>query len=699
MTAQERRAVYAGVLMIVLACLLLAGREEGRPAYLGLGDGVLAAGAELRTFDACDPLLEHLRTEALERVTAYGLQGSMSWGPVEVVAEAAAEAGVLDAAAPGLREATGSVGDGSHSTTNVQVAGVDEPDIVKTDGRRVLVLTEGELHVTDVTGDRPRVLGSWTPQGWWPESLLLHGDRVLVLGGGGEVLARPEPGFEVQPDTGAGAGPRQRFGQGSGGGPALDPGPWTDPSRPLPTPDGRTFRVALLDISDPARITAVSQFAAEGSHVAARLVDDVARLVVRTEPGAPPAVHHDGTNGGSDALEANRAAIRDATIDRWLPWSVRQNADGTRSEGPLLDCRRLHAPATFSGFGTLTVLTVGMQDASLPRDATGILAGAETVHADGERLHVATNRWVDWQRLSPEDQRALHERYTTEVHAFDTSDTRATRYVASGQVEGRLLDQWALDRHAGHLRVATTEGTPWGDGPTSESAVTVLAERGRELVQVGRVAGMGIGERIYAVRFLGDVGYVVTFREVDPLYTLDLRDPAAPQVTGELKITGYSSYLHPVGDGLLLGVGQDATEQGVVTGTQLSLFDVSDPAAPTRLHQVTLPGGTSEVEHDHRAFLHWTPTGLTVVPVEQRAWDEPAGGSTFLGALGYELDRENGFLEVGRVTHVRDDAGAGGWGAPVRRSLVVADRLLTVSDRGLLLSDLGTLAEVAWLDL
>ena len=118
----------------------------------------------------------------------------------------------------------------------------------------------------------------------------------------------------------------------------------------------------------------------------------------------------------------------------------------------------------------------------------------------------------------------------------------------------------------------------------SESAVTVLREQGGRLAQIGQVGGLGRGERIYAARFLGDVGYLVTFRQVDPLYTIDLSNPAAPKVAGELKITGYSAYLHPIGEDLLLGVGQEASEQGRRLGAQVSLFDVSDPASPKRLH-------------------------------------------------------------------------------------------------------------------
>src|SRR5690606_29531157 len=135
----------------------------------------------------------------------------------------------------------------------------------------------------------------------------------------------------------------------------------------------------------------------------------------------------------------------------------------------------------------------------------------------------------------------------------------APRYVAAGTVPGWLLNQYALSEYDGHLRVATTVATDPSNPTGTESGVYVLRQSGDDLVTVGSVGGLRRTEQIYAVRFLGPTGYVVTFRQTDPLYTIDLRDPTAPQLVGELRITGYSSYLHPVADDRLLGVGQEAT--------------------------------------------------------------------------------------------------------------------------------------------
>ena len=263
-----------------------------------------------------------------------------------------------------------------------------------------------------------------------------------------------------------------------------------------------------------------------------------------------------------------------------------------------------------------------------------------------------------------------------------------------------MLNQFALSEHEGHLRVATTDVPSWWTDGESQSFVTTMKLERGAMPRTGRVGGLGRGERIFAVRFIGERGYVVTFRQVDPLYTLDLADPARPKVSGELKILGYSAYLHPISSTQLIGVGQDATETGDLIGTQVSLFDVSDPGEPTRVDRKTIVGGFSDAEWDHRAFLWWAPENLALLPVQAFEFREFDLNSWFVGAVGFRVDGTS-VQEAGRVTHPTPGPKSAPepWRAAIRRAVVVGKRVFTVGDNGVGVSDLTTLARTGWVPL
>ena len=640
--------------------------------------------ASLQPFDSCDDLLAYFRREALDRVGPYGLNG----GPYYAFAE---EGVAVDSMAGGAEAPAAVVGDGSarttagaansdlssakdaFSATNVQEAGVDEPDIVKTDGRIVVALAGERLHILGPDGNGLRRLGALRLKDSWGSEIMLDGDRVLVLGHGqgGDM---PMPLMDTRM-----VGPEM--------------------ASPIST-------LRLVDISDPSSPQVVSTVTLDGDYVSARLIDGVARVVLRSQPAALPFVMPEagGLRAERRATAKNREVIANSTIDQWLPYAVTSDElSGIETEASLLACDAVHHPERFAGFGLVSVLSVDLGDRLQTEGSAAVVGQAETVYASAENLYVALHDWGnDWGNDSgmngdvSSKAPVQQQDPKTDIHQFDISDSSAARYVASGRIRGRLLNQWAMSEHEGHLRVATTIDSLDGSSP-SESAVVILRDQNGSLEPQGRIDGLGKTEQIYAVRYDGDIGYVVTFRQTDPLYTLDLSDPRRPRALGELKVNGYSAYLHPVADGRVLGVGQDAKKNGQVIGSQVSLFDVSDLRDPRRLDQVDLGEGSSSVEYDHRAFLFWPATGTVVLPLQ--TWTN----KPFTGAVVLTVDGDN-VRRTGRISHTAargagvssGDAFYGPEGGMISRSLVIDDALLTVSDAGVLVSGLKNLQTRDW---
>ena len=655
--------------IIALAVVATACSQSPQIGPLARGDDprtILLAGSGLQTFGACDEFLDYVIEHALELVTPYGLPGYQYGGPWFAMEEIAAPAARLGEDAT-VTQATVTQGV-DYSGTNVQEAGVDEPDLVKTDGSRILAIASGRLHYIDVTDGEARLVGSLELEQGWGQQMLLSGDRLLLM--------TNLQSYDIYPAS------------------RIAPGPF--PATPITI-------IEEVDLTDPENMEIVRTLRVDGAYLSARMVGDVARIVVRSVPTGLEFVYPEG--GGlraeREALEKNKEVIRNSTVQNWIPYYVMEDHESGRSfEGSLVSCQNAAHPSEFSGLSMVTVVTVDLADALRPTGTAGVLAEGETVYASESSLYVATTPWQPWAILEEDTARTAAEGVTTQIHRFDISDPERTVYRASGQVPGFLLSQWSMSEHAGHLRVASTNQPDWwGWGGESESFVSVLKESNGELVMVGRIGGLGEGERIYAVRFIGDVGYVVTFRQTDPLYIIDLSEPSRPQVKGELKILGYSAYLHPLADGLLLGVGQDADERGVVAGTQISVFDVSDPSKPDRLFKQTIEDGSSEVEWDHKAFLYWAQSGLTVLPIQRYHWDELKGTEdVFLGAIGFTVDRQDGIDELGMITHQQTpDKGWYDWGSQIRRALVIGDVLYTVSELGVKASDLATLEDLAWI--
>jgi len=520
----------------------------------------------------------------------------------------------------------------AYSGTNNQVAGVDEADIVKTDGTYVYAATwnaktyGSEVAIVRAYPAETAALVSTIPVDAPVQGLFVDGPRLAVISGSWSAYllggAMPVPYF-YRSET----------------------------------------RVLVYDLADPASPDLVRNVTVTGSYLNARLIGDVATLVVQD-------YLYLMDNGTTDVLP---------TV-----WT-----DGVPRDLTYADIGYF-ADSDGSNVDTI-VLSVDLASDAAPAFESFLTRGVYQMYVSPSSLYVAG---VEWE--SNPDRTFVAESST--VHKVAIADG-AVHYVCSVKVPGTILNQFSMDERDGDLRVATTLGQWTDQGMATSAAVYVFDDL---LNPIGRLTGLAAGERIFAARFLGDRAYLVTFRRVDPLFVLDVSDPRDPRVLGELKMPGVSEYLHPYDATHLIGVGMDdPSGTGRLHGLKLSLYDVADVAHPAELSSFSI--GTadgewawSEALYDPHAFLFAPELNLLSIPVTLSQW----GGNAYTywqGAYVFDVSPQafEGFALRGTISHA-DKAGAlDYWSYQVRRSLYIGDVLYTVSNRLLLGNALDTLAEVA----
>ena len=556
---------------------------------------IALANSDLGVASSCDDLLASYVERALEQVGPYGWGGGAVFGAME-------DGDSAGAGAVGSERASSSVATSrstsNESGTNVQEVGVDEADVVKVAGSLLLRLRDGELLAYDFAGDEPRLLSS-TPlddargsSGWVGDpggEMVLTGGRAVVLG---------------------------------------------------TSSDGRSTTITTVDLADPTSPAVVDATTVAGRASAVRLHGGVVRVVLQNGLPELDFTAPDGTLGQLRARLRNRALVRDTTLADWLP-----TVDGT----PVVDCEDVAIPEDDVALGTTTLLAF---DAAEPttRTTTAVATDSALSYFSTDRFYLAASAppwgWVDCMGCRPTMVPPTFGG-STPLFAFALDGTGAT-YVASGEVEGTIADRWSMDAVGGSLRVAV--------GPSSETgnfnSVLTLREEGSELVEAGRVDQLGVGEEIKSVRWFDDLAIVVTFRQTDPLYAIDLTDPAAPQLLGELKIPGFSEYLHPLGEQRLIGMGQDASLQGVTRGAQAALFDVTDLTAPRQLDVVRYDKGTyAGAGADPRQFT-WLPEQRVALTVVSQGWEGTTGWVSVLSLADGSMT--NRMVEVEHGSDVAD---------------------------------------------
>ena len=642
-----RVAIPSVVAMAVLVGAVMIGLPGGG-TRLGGGGAAFALTGPLKPFNTCESVLRYFKEHApeylIERASGGGMATDGAGGPVRTTggaeqgSDSASDAGGQTGSKPPV-----------HSKTNVQEAGVDEPDIVKTDGNRIVAVARARVHLVGIKAGKLTLRK--TLHDTMVRNVFLNGDRLLVFSG--QEAQSTEPGLR-----------------------------WT----------GQQAVLTMYDISSLREPTLIATLTIDGDVLDARLVGTQVRVATASSPDLDipsPLYKPDGTISEKSKDEL-RAAVAKTNVDDWIPSYALQDGAGAQvGTGRLVDCPNLARPEKFSGIDTVAVSSFDMESALQSRMTVGVIASGNQVYASNTSIYVSTTDWsLDGSPAK------------TSLHKFVTAQSGASTYKGSGEVPGTLLNQYAMSEYKGVLRVASTVSVRRGwvnAREITEGVVTTLHQQDGALRQLGQVDGLGRqdNESIRAVRFIEERGYVVTFRQTDPLYVLDLHNAAAPQVVGELKIPGYSGYLHPIGKKLLLGVGQSGlspdTEptRGGQAGVQFSLFDISDPASPRRIDKQTYGGGAAAAEFDPKAFLYWKPRNLVIAPTNLHGDDQ--GRKAFSGVVLLR-PTEDGLKELGRLAVAKTDG-------DVNRSLVIGDAVYLLSDHALQANSLDSFRRIDKLNL
>ncbi|MBI4360366.1 beta-propeller domain-containing protein [Candidatus Micrarchaeota archaeon] len=720
---------WLGFAVVVIAAFVIVGISLPGPGPMPsvtptVNPSVVALGSDLKSFESWENVASFLASAQQPQggYRGYGIAEDFAFGaPL-----AAAKSGE---AAP------------DYSTTNVQVQGVDEADVFKTDGTYIYTLSGDDLVIARAyPASDAKVLSVLNDSNMQYSGFFINGDRLVALG---------SKTFDWEPYV---KPLEQKIQDAVVDSVVTQIAPAAGVASKMIAPDyypyySQTSFIDVYDISDRSSPKLVQRVDVKGSYVASRMIG-----------GRVYAVFSDYAN---------------VQVPRPL-YAV----DGEVAEILPSDIRYIDYP--FDSYQFTTMLGFDVANPETLDKEIVLMGGAQTVYVSKDNAYIAYTRypqylplwesyaWAvdsapqevkdkisaadasdvsEWRKdnlkiavvqdyLNGLDDAARQEafetvyekenelrgKYTptevTSIHRFALG--QQIQYQGEGQVPGHLLNQFSLDEFEGFLRVATTTGQVWGQSQPSKNHVYVLDSG---LTVVGKLEDLAPGETIYSARFMDSRAYLVTFRQLDPLFVIGLDDPTHPELLGKLKIPGYSNYLHPYDDTHLIGLGKDAvplkdSDLAFPLGLKLSLFDVSDVSNPVELGTFGIgdAGSDSYALSDHKAFLFDKEKNLLVIPVRvaqvppERKTDDLVhvyGDVVFEGAYAFGVDPScavqnacNVFNLKGNVSHVdaeqlkkMGDYYYGG-GTDVKRSAYIGDVLYTVSDSYIKANALSDLTEL-----
>lgn len=593
-----------------------------------------------------------------------------------------------------------------YSETNIQVEGVDEPDIVKTDGTNLFVVANNSVFIIHgYPGEAAEVISSISfDEEMYITSLFIHENRLIVFGESNRLISFKSSNYEnissnkIKKDEESIESENSSKNEDKNEN--LVPMPKIYPYWSI-----SSTIVKVYDISSMSEPELVKSVSFDGHFFDARLINDDV-YIIATEYTYDVYRRIDEHN--------ESFAIPQITVD---------------NKTKTIPSENIHYVDIAERIDTMThVVSIDLTTNTINQESF-MLGASQNIYVSLNAIYLAYtqyqyNTMLLEDDLSDKDISSSHE--VTVIHKIAIQNGDIS-YETKGDVLGRVLNQFSMDEHNGYFRIATTIGQSWDESNPSTNNVFILDD---ELNLVSSIEDIASGESIYAARFMGDRAYLVTFKKIDPFFTLDLSDPLNPQLLGELKIPGYSDYLHPFDEHHVIGIGKDTvapveelewTNNFVwYQGVKIALFNVSDFSNPTVTDQVVIGdrGTSSPALYDHKAFLFDKEKELLVIPISlyeisnetKKTYETDPGAEygkfTFQGAYVYNVSLD-GFSYKGRITH-RDNEDYqneyyNSWyrssSHSISRSLFINEYLYTISDKMVKINVLSDLSELASLNL
>ncbi len=618
----------------------------------------------------------------------------------------------------------GPAGSADYSQTNIQVEGVDEADIIKTDGKYIYALVKSDLFIVDAyPAEQAEILAKISFKSR-PQDMFINSGHLIIFG--------RDDAFQA-----------------------------TTAYKLFPRRSNYTF-FKVFDISDPKNPKQVRDIDIEGNYSDSRMIGDYVYLVTnnygwyRYDNILPvPRILENGNEISSDCSSGGACYHPDVYYFD-IPYqsynftginaiNVVDNSEAVNGEVYMLNgSQDLYvSPGNIYITYTKYISEYQLETEVLKELVAPRLKEQEREKIDKielvenyilspdeklNKISAIIGRYIS--SLSPDQEQSLEaeikakmkEKYQdlskelekTVIHKIAITAGKL-EYKTHGEVTGQVLNQFSMDEHGGFFRMATTKSETWSRyDDASQESYNNLYVLDENLRVVGALEGLAGGERIYSARFIGNRAYLTTFKQTDPLFVIDLSEPAQPMVLGQLEMPGYSDYLHPYDENTLIGFGKDTAESewgGAVTkGLKLTLFDVSDVANPKVIDTYIIgdAGSDSIALSDHKAFLFSREKNLLSLPVSIRelAGNNYYGKLTFSGAAVFKVDQA-GFRLLGKIDHSDGGytAASDYWDGvnyydnTVKRSLYIDDTLYTFSNQYIKMNKIKDLAEVKVLKL